>query len=649
MRIKSFILENIFSYEGENIFQLGDKLNVIIGENGFGKTSFINALKICLHGITKDMLKIGEIGLTKNEYIIGTEEKFFSGILNIIAKANGQKVASVQLVFFENEELLKIKRTFKINNSSYVEELIICDSEDKILYEDEAAQDYINSKFINQNLANFFLFDGEKVQDISNFSNREFSLMLESVFKELKVLDLTIADMKTLKRKYEAESFVDTDLRLKYEALNYENDLKEQDSQEREATNALLKSDLREYKKSSTEIENKIKKISSDFKENLVALNKEKTELEFVKDRKFQIFKKDAMSSLPLLLNDSLRITVEADVLANYFDPNYISKELIQKKKIEFIEEINRRIKNNESVDDIMEVFDQVFLTDEKNQKVKFVNNSTISTQFKNLQLKKFVFSALLTDLKNDNIKLSELQKQINIIKNEIKENEIILDGLLKEKENVSNKIAVTNQTILTNEDIISQNKIRLKEIEKEIHSISAKEFKEESLKEKINICLKTIEAAEKAKIVIKEKRRESLEKTLNVAFKKLIKNGYDAAELKVFNDFTINVFDKEGTPMNILSCSSGQKQIIATALIWAITDYVKSNMPMVIDTPLGRLDHNNQKLLINNFYKSNNGQLILLPTPSEMRAEGFEDLIEGANVYTLSNKGSKAVIRKGL
>ncbi|NEW61714.1 AAA family ATPase, partial [Sulfurovum sp. bin170] len=47
MRIKKIVLKNLFSYHGvqEIIF---DKRTIILAENGFGKTSLLNAIKLGL-------------------------------------------------------------------------------------------------------------------------------------------------------------------------------------------------------------------------------------------------------------------------------------------------------------------------------------------------------------------------------------------------------------------------------------------------------------------------------------------------------------------------------------------------------------------------------------------------------------------------
>lgn len=100
MKFSSISIKNLFSYQGEITFQFDDSnkpITLIIGENGFGKTSFINSIKIALHGVTKDLLSIGELVLTKSDFILGSRDKNFSGLLNRVAKVNNENRASVTI------------------------------------------------------------------------------------------------------------------------------------------------------------------------------------------------------------------------------------------------------------------------------------------------------------------------------------------------------------------------------------------------------------------------------------------------------------------------------------------------------------------------------------------------------------------------
>ena len=95
--------------------------------------------------------------------------------------------------------------------------------------------------------------------------------------------------------------------------------------------------------------------------------------------------------------------------------------------------------------------------------------------------------------------------------------------------------------------------------------------------------------------------------------------------EIKLTDEFNIYLINENNEKLSVLSASSGQKQIIATALIWGVSEYLGKNIPMVIDTPLGRLDIENQKLILKEFYPNASKQVIMLPTPSELRAEEFK------------------------
>ena len=55
------------------------------------------------------------------------------------------------------------------------------------------------------------------------------------------------------------------------------------------------------------------------------------------------------------------------------------------------------------------------------------------------------------------------------------------------------------------------------------------------------------------------------------------------------------------------------------------MSEYLEKNIPMIIDTPLGRLDIENQKLILKEFYPNASKQVIMLPTPSELRSEEFK------------------------
>ena len=79
--------------------------------------------------------------------------------------------------------------------------------------------------------------------------------------------------------------------------------------------------------------------------------------------------------------------------------------------------------------------------------------------------------------------------------------------------------------------------------------------------------------------------------------------------------------------PMQIDTLSMGERQIIGTALLWAIARTSGRALPFVIDTPLGRLDGMHRDNLTERFYPSASHQTILLSTDKEIGHTEYEDM----------------------
>jgi len=115
------------------------------------------------------------------------------------------------------------------------------------------------------------------------------------------------------------------------------------------------------------------------------------------------------------------------------------------------------------------------------------------------------------------------------------------------------------------------------------------------------------------------------IELALNQHFKSLM--GYHGlvASLRLDEDFKINLLDRDNQPIGRHSISHGMRQLAATGLLWALKDVSKAGLPVIVDTPLARIDRGNQQNLLTRYYPHAAEQVILLATDSEMNDEKFE------------------------
>ncbi|WP_375105971.1 hypothetical protein AB9L15_01710 [Lysinibacillus fusiformis] len=114
---------------------------------------------------------------------------------------------------------------------------------------------------------------------------------------------------------------------------------------------------------------------------------------------------------------------------------------------------------------------------------------------------------------------------------------------------------------------------------------------------------------------------------------------------------FTIRLYNDQMQEISIQDRSAGEMQMISSALIWALTRASNLNLPVVIDTPLGRLDSHHRKHLIEHHYRHLSNQVIILSTDTEITEEYIEIMSKSSyKQYMLDYDESKkyTVIRDG-
>ncbi len=92
---------------------------------------------------------------------------------------------------------------------------------------------------------------------------------------------------------------------------------------------------------------------------------------------------------------------------------------------------------------------------------------------------------------------------------------------------------------------------------------------------------------------------------------------------------FRLDLYDTDGEPLPIQCLSAGEKQLLAIAFLWGLASTSGRQLPVAIDTPLGRLDSEHRRHLVDRYFPQASHQVILLSTDTEIRAEEVARLRE--------------------
>jgi DNA sulfur modification protein DndD len=94
---------------------------------------------------------------------------------------------------------------------------------------------------------------------------------------------------------------------------------------------------------------------------------------------------------------------------------------------------------------------------------------------------------------------------------------------------------------------------------------------------------------------------------------------------------FAVTLIDRDGNEVQKASLSAGEKQIYAIAMLWALARTSGRPLPMIIDTPLARLDSEHRWNLIERYFPAASHQVVLLSTDTEVDVRLLHAL--GSNV----------------
>ena len=91
---------------------------------------------------------------------------------------------------------------------------------------------------------------------------------------------------------------------------------------------------------------------------------------------------------------------------------------------------------------------------------------------------------------------------------------------------------------------------------------------------------------------------------------------------------FAVTLYDTNNRPLSKDELSAGEKQIYTTALLWGLAKTSGKVLPMILDTPLGRLDSTHRQLLVERYFPYASHQVVMLSTDTEVEGT-LRELLE--------------------
>ena len=470
-------------------------------------------------------------------------------------------------------------------------------------------------------LSSFFFFDGEKIAEMAvDSTNVQLKNAIRSMLG-INVLDVLENDiLRNLKKvsKQDADNKTSEEL----EALRTEKDNAaielEQITAKLEKTAAILE-----------EHNNKLESLHQLYtakggdavekkQETIQKRAKLKSELEAEENKAYEI----AANELPLALVADLiqdiklqavdehtetimqEAILQFDMLLEDFSAIYDGDT---KASIDFIDFVKEQTQSNQE-DPIYELSDHALF------QVNTLNEGTLDNS--------------CTEMKAIFNKKKVLAKQIAEL-----DSYLTLDINDKELQRIYKKIKQAEEKIIQDKVVISDLEQKHAQATSKLNSATS-EFNKyveaylatAELRDSVDRTVKYSNIIEKYQVALQKKKAGVLSKTITKCYKQLANKKNLISKIEMDAE-TLNVkyLSENGHEVPRESLSAGEQQLMVISILWALAICSKKKLPVIIDTPLSRLDSLHRTALITTYFPNAGEQTIILSTDSEIDASYYE------------------------
>ena len=122
------------------------------------------------------------------------------------------------------------------------------------------------------------------------------------------------------------------------------------------------------------------------------------------------------------------------------------------------------------------------------------------------------------------------------------------------------------------------------------------------------------------------QRKASTLQENTEEMIHKLIRKEDLVSRLEINpKDFSVTLYGREGAKLKKGDLSAGEKEIYAICLLWGLAKTSGRELPIIIDTPLSRLDSDHRRAIVEKYYPAAGSQVIILSTDTEVDKQYYQ------------------------
>lgn len=635
MIINNIEIQNFGIYSGRLELDLtpsSDNKPIILigGKNGSGKSTLFEAIKLCIYGQRSLNRK-----LSQADY-----QSYLKSRINWLAKDDESTFIKLSFnIFRENIDPTKSKvytydiyREWYENGSSIKENFSIYEDGQLLDMDSTFWQDFIE-EIIPQGVIDLFFFDGEKIQNLAESGNEDFEQSIKSLLN-LAIIPSLSLDLQSIYRKHLEET---TDKKTREDIKQTKNSISNliEEINNLKSNYATLDSKSNITKGYIRKLEERLKKEGGEFYSKREELKQQQAEKKLLLNQSQEKVSLMYESTIPLMLAPKLITQALKDIESEIkYSETMATKEVLKTKKNELEKQIKKFAKDlkidgesTKSLCDKISGYTSSWIEDVSGFEQKLnLNPSEARQVYSILQSSKEDKKHLKSLFDN----IERLQRDVSKIDQKI-ELALESDVVIKIHEELNNQFQVLGSQERDAASIDSE----LNKKHRELAQLKAKLVKIDKLKTKESQNSQNLDRIDSIRLVLAEFEKEltkqkliQLEDEIYDCYSRIHRKSGFIKKIQIEpNNFEVKMFDQNQKIVPVDKLSAGEKQIYAISVLWALSKLSGKGLPMIIDTPLGRLDSQHRTNLVKNFFPNASHQVVILSTDTEIDSKYFQDL----------------------
>ena len=638
MLLHKVILENYCLYQGRHEFDLRPRekykktrpIVIFGGKNGAGKTTFLDAIRLTLYGANSLSNRV-----TRSEYKEILKKRIHRSKITDRQHSYAKVGVEFEFIIQGERETFYVERSWTSNGSGKINEFFKIEKDGKLL--EDISPDHWQafiSDIVPERLSQLFFFDGEKIKSFAE--DLSSNSAIAQAIQGLLGLDI-VERLKT-----------DLSIYLSKQASIGGNLKQSKVLNEIELEIEQLESEIRIQEVSLPEIETRIRGCEAELKSKEEDLQQagavfyvkrtDNTELSAVLKERIgeaeKAIRRECEQEFPFALcpNNNERLLQRLKVESEGHQNGLLSCELISIQKT-ISSELEPIKLNSATKKTINNVIDDIFIKRRNELSINSaeqcleLSERDIAFIQENIQLR---VDVNLKRVKHHSKALEQAVRKLHKVEKELlrSPDKLTLQPLFSEIKELNKEIGANqghqkrlsqeiNKLKFQREKLIRNKQLLDDEINK-----TDREIQKQLLIKKIQPAL------DKYRDRLTKLKIQTLENTVRDCFNRLARKTDFVKEVSIDpNTFAVTTYDSQGSALPKEDLSSGEKQIFAIAMLWGLARTSGRPLPVVIDTPLGRLDSDHRKNLIEHYFPYAGHQVIMLSTDTEVDQELFRKL----------------------